>query len=66
VVPRVVFRVPLVLRHAGNRFGVMSAGWSASAEIHPCAVWAMEEVGVDISGQSPKGLGTYMEKPGFN
>jgi hypothetical protein len=25
----------------------------------------MEEVGVDISGQSPKGLGTYMGKPGL-
>jgi arsenate reductase len=53
-------------RHAGDRFEVMSAGCSASAEIHPCAVRAMEEVGVDISGQSPKGLRIYMGKTGFN
>jgi arsenate reductase len=56
----------LLRRHAGDRFEVMSAGCSAPAEIHPCAVRAMEEVGVDISGQSPKGLRTYMGKPGFN
>jgi arsenate reductase (thioredoxin) len=56
----------LLRRHAGDRFEVMSAGCSASAEIHPCAVRAMEEVGVDICGQSPKGLRTYMGKPGFN
>jgi arsenate reductase (thioredoxin) len=55
-----------LLRHAGNRFKVMSAECSASAEIHPCAVRVMEEVGVDISGQSLKGVGTYLGKSGFN
>ncbi len=53
--------------HAGDRFEVMSAGCEAAAEeIHPYVGEVMEEVSVDISGQSPKGLGTYMGKPGFN
>lgn len=56
----------LLRHHAGERFEVMSAGCSASGEIHPHAVRAMEEVGVDVSGQSPKGLKTYMGKTGFN
>ena len=35
-------------------------------EIHPYVVEAMEEVGVDISDQYPKGLRTYLGKMGFN
>lgn len=52
--------------HAGDRFEAHSAGCSAAGEIHPYAVRAMEEVGIDISGQRPKGLRTYMGKTGFN
>ena len=55
------------LRHlAGDRFEVYSAGIDPTAEIHPCAVEAMGEVGIDISEQYPKGLRTYMGKMGFN
>ena len=55
------------LRHlAGDRFEAYSAGVSPTDEIHPCAVEAMEEVGVDISDQYPKGLRTYLGKMGFN
>ena len=55
------------LRHlAGNRFEVHSAGIDPIAEIHPCAVEAMREVGIDISDQQPKGLRTYLGKMGFN
>jgi arsenate reductase len=55
------------LRHlAGDRFEVYSAGIDPTDEIHPCAVEAMEEVGVDISEQHPKGLRTYLGKMGFN
>jgi arsenate reductase len=55
------------LRHlAGDRFEVMSAGLEATDEVHPCAVEAMREVGIDISGQRPKGLSTYMGKETFN
>ena len=56
-----------LLRHlAGDRFEVMSAGLEATDEVHPCAVEAMREVGIDISDQRPKGLKTYMGKMGFN
>jgi arsenate reductase (thioredoxin) len=52
--------------HAGDRFEVYSAGCNPSDEIHPYAMWVMEEVGIDISDQYPKGLRTYMGKVGFN
>ncbi|MBA2784320.1 MAG: arsenate reductase ArsC [Rubrobacteraceae bacterium] len=56
-----------LLRHlAGERFEVRSAGLEATDEVHPCAVEAMREVGIDISGQHPKGLSTYMGKMSFN
>jgi arsenate reductase (thioredoxin) len=51
---------------AGDRFEVMSAGCNVGQEIHPYAVEAMQEVGIDISDQYPKGLRTYMGKVGFN
>jgi protein-tyrosine-phosphatase len=55
------------LRHlGGDRFEVYSAGIDPTDEIHPCAVEAMSEVGIDISEQYPKGLRTYMGKVGFN
>ena len=52
--------------HGGDRFVVYSAGCRVGDEIHPYAVEAMEEVGIDISDQYPKGLKTYMGKMGFN
>ena len=56
-----------LLRHlAGDRFEVYSAGVEAAGEIHPCAVEAMREIGIDISDQYPKGLRTYLGKMGFN
>lgn len=55
------------LRHlAGDRFEAYSAGLDSTDEVHPCAVEAMREVGVDISGQEPKGLREYMGKQTFN
>jgi arsenate reductase len=53
-------------QHAGDRFEVYSAGCNPSDEIHPYAMWVMEEVGIDITDQYPKGLRTYMGKIGFN
>jgi arsenate reductase (thioredoxin) len=50
------------LRHlAGDPFGVYSVGIDPTDEIHPCAVEAMSEVGIDISDQYPKSLGTYLD-----
>jgi Low molecular weight phosphotyrosine protein phosphatase len=55
------------LRHlAGDRFETYSAGIDPTPEIHPCAVEAMSEIGIDISEQYPKGLRTYLGKMGLN
>ncbi len=55
------------LRHlAGERFEVYSAGIDPTEEVHPCAVEAMVEVGVDISDQYPKDLKTYLGREFFN
>jgi arsenate reductase (thioredoxin) len=51
---------------AGDRFEAMSAGCNPTDEIHPYAVEAIREVGIDISDQHPKGLRTYMGTVGFN
>ena len=56
----------LLRHHAGDRFEAYSAGLDPTNEIHPCAIEAMNEVGIDISGQSPKGLQEYMGKQTFN
>jgi arsenate reductase len=55
------------LKHlAGDRFEAYSAGVEPTGEIHPCAVEALREVGIDLPDQYPKGLRTYMGKVGFN
>jgi arsenate reductase (thioredoxin) len=52
-----------LLRHlAGDRFEVMSAGTEAT-HVRPLAVRAMDEVGIDISGQESKTLDRYVGKP---
>jgi arsenate reductase (thioredoxin) len=40
----------------GDRFEVRSAGIDPTEGIHPCAVGAMREVGIDISEHYPKDL----------
>ena len=42
-------------KYAGDRFSVESAGTKATA-IHPLAVRAMREVGIDISGHRSKSV----------
>ena len=52
-----------LLRHlAGDRFEAMSAGTEAT-HVRPLAVRAMEEIGVDISGQESKTLDRYLHEP---
>ncbi len=52
-----------LLRHlAGDRFEAHSAGTEAT-RVRPQAVRAMDEVGVDISGQESKTLDRYLEEP---
>ena len=47
---------------AGGRFEVMSAGTEAT-HVRPLAIRAMQEIGVDISGQGSKTLGRYLGEP---
>lgn len=47
---------------AGERFEAHSAGTEA-ARVRQLAIRAMEEVGVDISGQESKTLGRYLGEP---
>jgi arsenate reductase len=52
-----------LLRHlAGDRFEAMSAGTEAT-HVRPLAVRAMEEIGIDISGQESKTLARYLHEP---
>jgi arsenate reductase len=49
-----------LLRHlAGNHFEVMSAGTEAT-HARPLAIRAMDELGIDISGQESKTLDRYL------
>lgn len=47
---------------AGDRFAVQSAGTEATG-VHPLAIRAMEEVGIDITGQSSKTLDRFLNQP---
>jgi arsenate reductase (thioredoxin) len=52
-----------LLKHvAGDRFEAMSAGTEATS-VRPLAIRAMEEVGIDISGQESKTLDRYLREP---
>jgi arsenate reductase (thioredoxin) len=52
-----------LLRHlGGDRFEPHSAGTGAT-HVRPLAVRAMDEIGVDISGQESKTLQRYLEEP---
>ena len=52
-----------LLRHlAGDRFEAHSAGTEAS-HVRPLAIRAMDEIGVDISGQESKTLDRYLGEP---
>jgi arsenate reductase len=47
---------------AGDRFEAMSAGTEAT-HVRPLAIRAMDEIGVDISGQESKTLERYLDQP---
>jgi len=47
---------------AGHRFEAMSAGTEAT-HVRPLAIRAMDEIGVDISGQESKTLERYLDEP---
>ena len=47
----------------GELWEARSAGTAPAARIHPLAVRAMAEVGIDISGGRPEHVGVYLEEP---
>lgn len=48
----------LLARYAGGRVRVRSAGTAPAGEIDPAVVAAMDEIGLDLSQESPKALTT--------
>jgi len=51
-----------VRKYHGDQFNVHSAGTSPKDEVHPLAVEAMNEVGVDIATHRPKDLTAFLGK----
>ncbi len=50
-----------ILRHAaGDLLEVFSAGSKPAGYVHPKAIEAMEEIGIDISGHTSKHLDQYV------
>ena len=49
-------------RYGSDRFDVYSAGTDPKDEVHPLAVQAMAEIGIDISQQQPKDVSEYLGK----
>lgn len=47
----------------GEGWEARSAGTEPAARVHPLAVRAMAEVGVDISGARPTSVGAYLDQP---
>ncbi|QYY34825.1 arsenate reductase ArsC [Ruficoccus sp. ZRK36] len=51
-----------ILRHAaGDLFEVYSAGSKPAGYVHPLAIEALKEIGIDISGHTSKHLEQFME-----
>ncbi|RJQ41199.1 MAG: arsenate reductase ArsC [Anaerolineaceae bacterium] len=48
-------------KYGGDRFEVFSAGLEPK-EIHPMTIQVMQEIGIDISGQTSKGIDTFLGK----
>lgn len=49
-------------KYHGDRYDVHSAGTLPKEQVHPLAVTAMSEVGVDISSHRPKDVTSYLGK----
>jgi arsenate reductase len=48
--------------YQGDKFEVASAGTDPKPEVHPLALRVMEEIGIDISPQTPKPLLGFLGK----
>ena len=49
-------------KHHGDRFRAASAGTQPKSEVHPLAVRAMQEIGIDIRKQHPKDINEFLGK----
>jgi arsenate reductase len=49
----------LLRHHGGARFEVFSAGTEVT-RVHPMAIAAMDDIGIDVSGQRSKHLNEYL------
>lgn len=50
----------LLRRHVGERFDIGSAGTEPKEQVHPLAVRAMREIGIDISAHRPKHVTEFL------
>ncbi|GAB4440383.1 MAG: arsenate reductase ArsC [Anaerolineae bacterium] len=48
---------------AGDRFEVYSAGSQPAEQVHPGAIQAMAEIGIDISGHASKSMTVFLGQP---
>lgn len=53
----------LLRKLAGEHFDIHSAGTEPREQVHPLAVKAMAEIGLDISQARPKDLAGYCDEP---
>jgi arsenate reductase len=53
----------ILRREAGDLFDVQSAGSKPAGYVHPLAISAMREVGIDISGHRSKHLSEFLNRP---
>jgi len=54
----------LLRHHYGDRFDALSAGAAPAGYVHPEAVAAMAELGIDISKQSSKSIQEFLPPDG--
>jgi arsenate reductase len=52
----------LLRKHHGEHFSAASAGTDPKPQVHPLAVRAMKEIGIDISDQRPKDIKQFLGK----
>jgi arsenate reductase len=51
-----------ILRSLNPSLEVFSAGTEPAARVHPAAVRAMSEIGIDISGATPKKVDQFLDQ----
>jgi arsenate reductase len=52
----------LLRKYQGDKYNVASAGTEPKPHVHPLAVRALSEIGIDISDQKPKNLTEFLGK----